>query len=182
MPSLITKLRQQPAWIALIIFVLLCIWVASGMSQHQEATTSPASHAKPVPLEGVEQIKDIQDDLIDFWLNGASKGATIDIKGFDENASFVMKQYTLLLSAPGSGKSDFVDHICAKFTTKYGWKVGICSPENTPTKFHYDKIVRKILGYRPKENVFADNVSLCMDFIRLKGNKKSSFKKKRFKD
>lgn len=122
--------------------------------------------AKQVPLEGVEQIKDIQEELIDFWKNGAKRGATIDLEGFDEVASFEMKQYTLLLSAPGSGKSDFIDHICAKFATKYGWKTAICSPENVPTKFHYDKIVRKILGYRPKDKLFTDNVKNTIDFIQ----------------
>ena len=29
----LNKLRQQPAWIALIIFVALCLWIASGMLQ-----------------------------------------------------------------------------------------------------------------------------------------------------
>ena len=122
--------------------------------------------AKAIPLEGIEQIKDIQDELLDFWENGAQKGATIDLKGFDEVASFEMRQYTLLVAAPGSGKSDFVDQIVSKFATKYGWKTGICSPENVPTKFHYDKLVRKILGYRPKDNMFSNTVSDCFDFIQ----------------
>lgn len=30
MSQLMTKLRQQPAWIAFAIFVLLCLWIASG--------------------------------------------------------------------------------------------------------------------------------------------------------
>jgi len=132
----------------------------------KEALRQTKEDAKLIPLDGIEQIKDIQDELINFWENGAQKGATIDLQGFDEVASFEMKQYTLLLSAPGSGKSDFIDHITAKFTTKYGWKVGICSPENNPTYFHYDKIVRKVLGYRPKENLLSNNVSDTFDFIQ----------------
>lgn len=31
MSNVITKLRQQPAWVALIIFAVLCLWVFSGM-------------------------------------------------------------------------------------------------------------------------------------------------------
>ncbi len=30
MSQLMTKIRQQPAWIALAIFILLCLWIASG--------------------------------------------------------------------------------------------------------------------------------------------------------
>lgn len=132
----------------------------------KESLKRTIANAEQVPLEGIEQIKDIQDELINFWENGAKKGATIDLEGFDDIASFEMKQYTLLLSAPGSGKSDFIDHIVGKFTTKYGWKVGICSPENNPTYFHYDKIVRKILGYRPNKNLLSNNVSHTFDFVQ----------------
>jgi len=132
----------------------------------KEALYKTKEDAKPIPLEGIEQIKDIQDELLNFWENGAKKGATIDLKGFDEVASFEMRQYTLLVAAPGSGKSDFIDHIVGKFATKYGWKTGICSPENSPTYFHYDKIVRKILGYRPKDNLLSNNVSDSFDFIQ----------------
>jgi twinkle protein len=132
----------------------------------KDALKKTISDAKQVPLDGIEQIKDIQDELLNFWENGAKRGATIDLSGFDEVASFEMKQYTLLLSAPGSGKSDFIDHMVAKFATKYGWKVGICSPENNPTYFHYDKIVRKILGYRPEKKILSNNVSDAIDFIQ----------------
>ena len=131
----------------------------------KEALNKTIQDAKQVPLDGIEQIKDIREDLIDFWKNGAERGATIDLPGFDECASFEMKQYTLLLSAPGSGKSDFIDHICAKFATKYGWKVGVCSPENVPTKFHYDKIVRKIIGHRPKDNFDSKLMNEMFDFV-----------------
>lgn len=131
----------------------------------KEALKQAKEDAKPVPLDGVEQISDIKDELIDFWKNGAKRGATIDLEGFDDCASFEMKQYTLLLSAPNSGKSDFIDHICARFAVKYGWKTGICSPENVPTKFHYDKIVRKILGNRPNDNFDSERVNECIRFI-----------------
>ncbi len=131
----------------------------------KQALSDTISNAKQVPLDGIEQISDIKEELIDFWRNGAEKGATIDLKGFDDCASFEMKQYTLLLSAPGSGKSDFIDHICAKFAVKYGWKTGVCSPENVPTKFHYDKIVKKILGNRPKDNFDSKTIKDTIDFI-----------------
>tara|TARA_R110000787_G_scaffold263380_1_gene369157 strand:- start:561 stop:2414 length:1854 start_codon:yes stop_codon:yes gene_type:complete len=131
----------------------------------KDALRKTKEDAKQVPLNGIEQIKDIKEELIDFWKNGAERGATIDLPGFDECASFEMKQYTLLLSAPGSGKSDFIDHICAKFAVKYDWKIGICSPENNPTKFHYDKIVRKIMGNRPKDDFDSEYMNEMFDYI-----------------
>ena len=46
----INKLRQQPAWIALIIFIALCLWVASGMLEAQNETDPAQSKASEIPL------------------------------------------------------------------------------------------------------------------------------------
>jgi multidrug efflux system membrane fusion protein len=46
----INKLRQQPAWIALIIFIALCLWVASGMLKAQNDNDSTKSKMSEVPL------------------------------------------------------------------------------------------------------------------------------------
>ena len=132
----------------------------------KEALITAKEEAKPVPLEDIKTIKDVQDELIDFWVNGAPKGKTLDLKGFDDSLSFEDKQYTLVVATPGSGKSDLVDHITTKAITKYGDKVGICSTENKPLKFHYDKLFKKIHGRRPKEDdIYSNIVSHTIDYI-----------------
>lgn len=54
----INKLRQQPAWIALIIFVVLCLWVASGMleAQNQDSSVSPKKTETSLVKVTVEQV------------------------------------------------------------------------------------------------------------------------------
>tara|TARA_R110000787_G_scaffold72216_1_gene161097 strand:- start:140 stop:1990 length:1851 start_codon:yes stop_codon:yes gene_type:complete len=131
-----------------------------------EALKKTISDAKQVPLEGIINISDVDKELNDFWINGASRGMTIDLPGFDEMASFVYKQHTLLVSAPGSGKSDLLDHITSKLAIKYGCKVGVCSTENKPEIFHFDKIFKKIHGIRPnKFNYDSQEVKDCKEFI-----------------
>ncbi|MGJ8680662.1 efflux RND transporter periplasmic adaptor subunit [Paraglaciecola sp.] len=63
MPSAITKLRQQPAWLALIIFVSLCLWVASGMLQAQDADKSDNKNTHDVPLVKVS-IETVRADQV----------------------------------------------------------------------------------------------------------------------
>lgn len=122
--------------------------------------------AEQVPLEGFVSIRDIEPALDDFWTNGAPKGFTLDLPGLDDCASFIFKQYTLFVSAPGSGKSDLVDHICARLAVKYGLKSAICSTENLPIHFHYDKIVKKILGYRPSPtSINTEKVKKVKQFV-----------------
>lgn len=53
MASVVSKLRQQPAWIALIIFALLCLWLLSGMSSNAQAPTANASKSGAPPIAEV---------------------------------------------------------------------------------------------------------------------------------
>lgn len=114
-------------------------------------------NAKQVPLEEIITILDVENELDDFWINGAPRGMTADLECFDDSASFVFKQHTLLVSAPNSGKSDFIDHLISRFAVKYGHKIGICSTENKPVHFHYDKLFKKIHGKRPTLETIKNN-------------------------
>lgn len=132
----------------------------------KEALKKLIDSAEQVPLEGVVTVNDIWDDLEDFWINGAPKGFTIGVPEFDEVASFSMQQHTLITSAPNSGKSDFLDHLLVKLAIKYKHKIGVCSTENRPLKFHYDKLIRKIRGLRPtKYQTKDEDVIECKKFV-----------------
>jgi twinkle protein len=133
----------------------------------KEELANTIATAKQVPLEDVIQINDLQEELIDFWENGAPRGKTIGLTDFDNVASFETKQYTLFLSAPGSGKSEFLDYVITKLAFRYGDKFGICSTENKPLKFHYDKIFKKVFGLRPsKDQIESEQVQKVFNFIQ----------------
>lgn len=132
----------------------------------EEALKQTIDDARQVPLEDVKTISDVEEELDDFWMNGAPKGFTIGIDSFDDCMSFPMGQTTLVTGAPNGGKSDLVDFILAKMAIRYDHKSGICSTENKPLKFHYDKLFKKIYGKRPlKGNIKSDSVIECKDFI-----------------
>jgi len=54
----INKFRQQPVWIALIIFIALCLWVASGMlkAQNENDSVNPKSAKIPLVKVTVEHV------------------------------------------------------------------------------------------------------------------------------
>jgi len=125
--------------------------------------------SKIVPLENVVTLNDVYDDLEDFWINGAPRGKTFDMGSLDDFASFEFKQHTLLVSAPNSGKSDLLDHFITKIALKYGDNIGICSTENVPLKFHYNKLFRKVRGLIPnKHNIKDKDVQEVKDFVNSK--------------
>ena len=107
-------------------------------------------NAKEIPLENIETLKDFEDELDDFFINGCPKGYTIDFKPFDDIYSIEDGQFCVVTGTPQSGKSEFVDFISVKYAQKYGFKTAYCSPENKPNKLHSAKLIRKVLGKSPK--------------------------------
>jgi twinkle protein len=103
---------------------------------------------EPIPLENVKTISDTWESLKEFWKNGDKKGFTVGLREMDLACSFSFSQYTLLVSAANSGKSEKLDDICIRLNMRYGLKVAFCSPENE-TKLHHHKWVLKVFGKTP---------------------------------
>lgn len=104
------------------------------------------SDAKPFPLEGVFTISDISDDIDDMYVNGLEAGLRIGHQRFDKLLTFVKGYITTITGIPGHGKSDYLDEIIIRLMLHHGWKTAFYSPENKPTKLHFSKIARKIVG------------------------------------
>lgn len=62
MSKLITRLRHQPAWVALIIFTLLVIWIASGMISGQAQELS-IEDEESTPLQKVQVTTMLADQV-----------------------------------------------------------------------------------------------------------------------
>jgi len=131
--------------------------------------------AKPVPLEGVSTLKDIEDELKDFVQNGFKPGYQIGIENFDKIFSTYTSQFITVTGIPSSGKSDFVDQMCVGYNKNYGWKTAFASPENQPTFLHAHKLMRKVWQDMPsaedidgdKWNQVADHVNDNFFFIDM---------------
>ena len=64
----INQLRQQPAWLALIIFIALCLWVASGMLKAQNENDSSKRKSTDIPLVKVT-VENISADEVTREIN-----------------------------------------------------------------------------------------------------------------
>ncbi len=100
--------------------------------------------AKPVPLENVSTLYDVQDELKDFVKNGFKPGYQIGLQNFDKIFSTYTGQFITVTGIPSSGKSDFVDQMVVGYNNLYGWKTAFASPENQPTYLHAHKLMRKV--------------------------------------
>ena len=115
------------------------------------------SNVRPVPLEGVSTLKDIEDELKDFVKNGFKPGFQIGLKNFDSIFSTYTGQFITVTGVPSSGKSDFVDQMVVGYNQLYGWKTAYASPENQPVYLHAHKLMRKHWQDMPGVNDIGGN-------------------------
>jgi len=112
--------------------------------EHGAESLRNAIHsARPVPLENVSTLKDVEDELRDFVKNGFKPGFQIGLKNFDKIFSTYTGQFITVTGIPSSGKSDFVDQMVVGYNNNYGWKTAYASPENQPVYLHAHKLMRK---------------------------------------
>jgi twinkle protein len=102
--------------------------------------------AKDFPLEGVYTIEHMEDEIRDMYENGLEKGVDIGHQRFDKHLNFVKGYITTVTGIPGHGKSEFVDEICLRLHLRHGWKTAFYSPENKPTRLHFSKMARRLIG------------------------------------
>ena len=108
-----------------------------------DALKNAVHNSRPVPLENVSTLKDIEDELKDFVKNGFKPGFQIGLNNFDKIFSTYTGQFITVTGIPSSGKSDFVDQMVVGYNNLYGWKTAYASPENQPVSLHAHKLMRK---------------------------------------
>ena len=112
--------------------------------EHGADALKDAIHtARPVPLENVSTLKDVEDELRDFVKNGFKPGYQVGLNNFDKIFSTYTGQFITVTGIPSSGKSDFVDQMVVGYNNNYGWKTAYASPENQPVYLHAHKLMRK---------------------------------------
>lgn len=90
MPNIMTTVRQQPAWIALAIFILLCLWIASGsLSAEPEMVEKQKAELPPPKVRVARMTADVVNREITLYgrtepdrmatLRAEVKGQVIDI-------------------------------------------------------------------------------------------------------
>ena len=116
-----------------------------------EALKSTIINAKLCPIENIETFNTCNEKLINFFLNGMPRGYTTGhLKLFDEKFSTYSKQYIVVTGIPTHGKSEFVDEMSIGWSINNDLKGVYASPENQPIEIHQSKILRKVIGYTPK--------------------------------
>lgn len=97
-------------------------------------------------IQGGYSIADFKDKLDSLFLHGLQPGKKIGLNDFDKLCTFETKRLCIVTGIPGSGKSEFIDEMCVRFSLLHNWRIAYFSPENLPLEYHGSKLLSKIIG------------------------------------
>jgi twinkle protein len=117
--------------------------------------------AKNFPLEGVLNLDNIWDSVLNYNENGV-KNYSIGLPNSDNYFKMELGQWSVVTGIPNSGKSDVMDQICCNMALKYDMRCAMFAPESFPYEGHIKRIANKL----NETNCNNDQLNQTKDFIQ----------------
>ena len=133
------------------------ILVNKGPTELREVLNKP----KTFPIEGIVNIDDIWDNVLNFNDNGI-KNYDIKIGDSREYINISMGEWSVVTGIPNAGKSDWIDQVCVNLATNQNFRIGMFTPESYPYEAHIKRIANK-LNEKDCDN---DTLNNTKDFIK----------------
>ena len=131
------------------------------MSKGGETLRNIIKGAKNFPLEGILNIDNIWDNVLNYNENGV-KNYSIGLPNSDNYFKMSPGEWTVVTGIPNAGKSDVVDQICCNMATRYDMRCAMFSPESFPYEGHIKRIANKL----NEKNCDNNDLNQTKDFIQ----------------
>lgn len=115
------------------------ILVNKGASELREIINK----AKNFPIEGVLNIDDIWDSVLNFNENGITN-YDVRLGNSREYYNISFGEWTVCTGIPNHGKSDVIDQICINLAVHENFRIAMFSPESFPYEGHIKRIANKL--------------------------------------
>lgn len=104
------------------------------------------ANAAEVRVEGIFQVADVFQDMLDMYRNGQKRGSTTYFKELDSHWSWCTGEVNIWTGYNNEGKTQFLLQLCLVKAIAEGWKFAIFSPENIPVAEFYTDLVHTYIG------------------------------------
>lgn len=139
------------------------------MLQGANALIDCIQNAKDTPIEGVTELSEVREKMLDIFQNGYTKGVATGIQNLDAHFSFYKTWWNLFYGIPNSGKSAWVMYLMACMSARHGWKWACFVPEAYPAEDFYLDVVKVITGrgteQYSKDRLTIQEFQIAMDFV-----------------
>jgi twinkle protein len=103
-------------------------------------------NAKDVRIEGIFEVNDVRESMLNGYRNGKVRGTTTYIPELDEAWTWRGGEVNVWTGYQNEGKSLALDQLCAIRAYWENAKVAIFSPENFPLNDLFDDIIEMYIG------------------------------------
>lgn len=107
---------------------------------------SVIERAKPVPIEGVFEVADLAQEVMDLHGKRQAPGVSTGWPTLDQYFTVKPGEMTIITGIPSHGKSEWMDDLMVHLADIHGWPHGVFSPENFPVSNHVAKLIEKHTG------------------------------------
>ena len=104
------------------------------------------AQAQPFPVQDVVNVRDLTEVIFSRYRKGVPRGLLTSWPSIDHHYTVQAGQLTVITGIPGHGKSEWLDALALNMATFHGWRIAICSPENSPVELHCEKLLEKVMG------------------------------------
>ena len=130
------------------------------VKKDSDALQNIIKNAKNFPLEGVLNISNLWDNVLNYNQNGV-KNYNIGLPNSDTFIKIGMGEWSVVSGIPNSGKSDVLDQILCNMAVDHNFRCAMFSPESFPYEGHIKRIANKLMG----KNCNNDDLNQVKDFI-----------------
>lgn len=116
------------------------------LQEGAESLVERFRNASDPKVEGVFQVSDVYDSLLDKFHNGQDVGTTTYIPQIDNAWKWRPGEVTVWTGYQNEGKSLFLNQLATIKAANEGWKFAIFSPENFPLDDFFNDIAHMYVG------------------------------------
>lgn len=116
------------------------------LSEGVESLQKRLKNAKSPKVEGIFEVEDVMESMLDGFENGQERGSTTYIEEVDKAWTWRMGEVNIWTGYQNEGKSLFLNQLSTIKAFHDGWKFGVFSPENMPMKDFFNDIVEMYIG------------------------------------
>jgi twinkle protein len=97
-------------------------------------------------VEGIFEVEDIRDSLIDGFYNGVEEGTTTYVPQIDNAWRWRPGEVNIWTGYQNEGKSTFLNQLACVKAAMEGWKFAVFSPENMPMNDFVNELIEMYIG------------------------------------
>ncbi len=112
----------------------------------KESLANVIKLAKDIKIDGVYELNDVRQSMLDGYHNGQKRGETTGVPEIDKAWTWKDGEVNLWTGYNNEGKSLFLNQLCLIRAIIQGVKVAIFSPENFPINEFYNDLIETYIG------------------------------------